>query len=146
MRVFLGTLWGICHSERQPSWTFSWMFLCAFGEFPSLVVSNLVVCNFYAEFVFAPFCAVLRTCACAFLRLFACFLRLTLQRPRLGTSEHCRERFREKTRGSRARVLRAAPSTSYVIIIGLTWGCAWEHQHQHEEENVNKGNKLQHPL
>ena len=64
-------------------------------EFPNLVVSNLVVCNFYAE---ALFCALLRSFAdlrlrsfaliCALLRTFACFCeRLRLERPRLGTPE-----------------------------------------------------------
>ena len=75
-------------------------------EFPSLVVSNLVVCNFYAETLclrsFAPFCPLLRTCICrmictllrsfalfcALLRAFACFcVRLRLERPHLGTSD-----------------------------------------------------------
>ena len=56
-------------------------------EFPSRVVLNLVVCNFYAEALFcallrpfAPFCALLRTCVCAHLRSFAricVFLRPT---------------------------------------------------------------------
>ena len=55
--------------------------LCKEWEFLSLVVSNLVVCNFYVE---ALFCALLRPFAlfkflpfadllCALLRGFACF-------------------------------------------------------------------------
>ena len=47
-------------------------------EFPNLVVSNLVVCNFLRSFalfcaLFVPFCAPLRTCVCALLRAFALF-------------------------------------------------------------------------
>ena len=65
-------------------------------EFPNLVVSNLVVCNFYAE---ALFCALLRPFAlfcglalalfCPHLRSFACFcVRPRLERPRLGTADY----------------------------------------------------------
>ena len=73
------------------------------GPCPNLVVSNLVVCNFYADALFcallrpfAPFCALLRPFAlfanlhvrcfaliCTLLRTFACFC----ERPRLGTAE-----------------------------------------------------------
>ena len=71
--------------------SFSW-------EFPNLVVSNLVVCIFYVEALFAPFCALLRSFAdsrlrtfaviCALLRAFVCFcIRLRLERPRLGTPD-----------------------------------------------------------
>ena len=79
-----------------------------FWEFQNLVVSNLVVCNFYAEAPFcallrsfAPFCALLRalvrTCVCALLRPFALLnldfcahLRVSAsdrvqKNPRLGT-------------------------------------------------------------
>ena len=53
------------------------------SEFPNLVVSNLVVCNFYAEALFCVFfflffallrssaLALLRTCVCALLRSLA---------------------------------------------------------------------------
>ena len=74
--------------------------LCAaVWELPSLVVSNLAVCNFYAlSRSFVPFCALLRSFAdlrllssaliCALLRAFVCFcVRLRLERPRLGTTE-----------------------------------------------------------
>ena len=44
-------------------------------EFPNLVVLNLVVCNFYAEALFAPFCAHLRSFADLRLRS----LRISLQ-------------------------------------------------------------------
>ena len=75
-----------------------------FGSFPNLVVSNLVVCSFYAEALLrrpfalfwqiAPFCALLCSCVytlsaliCALLRAFACFcVRPRLKRPRLGTA------------------------------------------------------------
>ena len=43
-------------------------------ELPNLVVSNLVVCNFYS---FALFCALLRTCVGAPLRSFCMFLQPT---------------------------------------------------------------------
>ena len=72
-------------------------------EFPNLVVSNLAVCNFYAEALFCallqtrvcallrPFalsCTLLQTCVCALLCAIACFcVRPRLQQPRLGTPE-----------------------------------------------------------
>ena len=55
---------------------------CRFWEFPNLVVSNLVVCNFHVE---APFCTLLRVCVsfCAHLYRFASFcVRLRLEWPR----------------------------------------------------------------
>ena len=49
-------------------------------EVPNLLVLNLVVCNFYTNVLFgalmrpfALFCALLRTCVCALLRVFALF-------------------------------------------------------------------------
>ena len=54
-------------------------------EFPALVVSNLVVCNFYAE---ALFCTLWPPFALLRLRSFALifYVRLRLERPRLGIS------------------------------------------------------------
>ena len=79
-------------------------------EFPNLVVSNLVVCNFYVE---AHFCALLRpfallcallrlrsfAFACAHLRSLACFcVRPRLGRRRLGTAEKRQESSYELVR------------------------------------------------
>ena len=66
-------------------------------EFPNLVVSNLIVCNSYAE---ALFCALLRSFAlfCSLLRSFALFCaRPRLERPRLGTAENHLNRNRSST-------------------------------------------------
>ena len=68
------------------------------GSSQTLVVVNLVVCNFYACVLFCallrPFAlfADLRLCSfadiCALLRSFACFCeRLRLERPRFGTPD-----------------------------------------------------------
>ena len=64
-------------------------------ESPNVVVSNLVVCNFYTEALFcAPlrpfvlFCGLPFALICALLRAVACFcVRPRLERPRLGTAE-----------------------------------------------------------
>ena len=66
-------------------------------EFPNLVVSNLVVCNFYAE---ALFCAHLRSFAliCAHLRSFAricVFVRPTAFRT--TAFGNCREKDKIRT-------------------------------------------------
>ena len=66
-------------------------------EFPNLVASNRVVCNFYPEALFCTLCALLRSFAglplrsfayiCVLSHSFACFcIRLRLERPHLGTA------------------------------------------------------------
>ena len=87
-------------------------------QVPKLVVSNLVVCIFYAEALFCPlsrpFAKIPNSCAflrlrsfnCALLHsfpLFCVFLRLRLERPHLGISD------------SRVKIITSSPSVIRII-------------------------------
>ena len=87
-----------------------------FGEFPILVVLNLVVCYFCAE---ALFCTLLRPCVCAFLRSFGCisvFLRPTAFRT--TASGNCRK-FRDMPQKNPVQGIRGIHLGVPVLVI---WG------------------------